>query len=265
MSQLLTHFGFLRDPFGRTPTEAVLRHKGFEEAFRRLLFTLELEGIAVLVAEPGCGKSLLLGELADHLQKDTAWAVHYLAHTTTGPFGLVNVLARKTGTQPRRSRSETAWALTEKLLEDDRRHLLVVDESHDLPNASLEDLRLLTVADFDRKSPFLLLLAGQPSLDARLQEPVNRALDQRVTTFVRLVPLARDETQRYIQTRLDAAGAGQTLFEEGAVDALHDGAGGVPRRINILAKGALIVAASKKRRTGAAQDVLDAAIDRGRP
>ena len=41
MSQLLRHFGLDRHPFSRrTPKEALYRHRGFEEASRRLLFTL---------------------------------------------------------------------------------------------------------------------------------------------------------------------------------------------------------------------------------
>lgn len=266
MSQLLDHYGFTHHPFGRlTPKAAVLRHRGFEEAFHRLRFTIDLDGLAVLTAEPGCGKSLLLSELADQLPAKPPWAVHYLAHTTTGPFGLINVLARNLGLAPARSRTETAHALTQKLLDDERRHLLIIDEAHALPDDSLEDLRLLTIADFDRQSPFLLLLAGQPRLDERLQEPAHRALDQRVTTFARLLPLGAEETPRYLQTRLAAAGVDQPLFDDGAVRALFDAADGVPRRLNTFATTALIVAAARNQRRVAAQDVHDAILDRGRP
>ncbi len=100
MSLLLSHFGFSRPPFGRsTPRDALLRHRGFEEARKRLLFTVELESIALLLSEPGCGKSLLLGEIADELRQQ-GFSIHYLAHTTLGPFGLVNVLSRKVGRPP---------------------------------------------------------------------------------------------------------------------------------------------------------------------
>jgi len=55
------------------------------------------------------------------------------------------------------------------------------------------------------------------------------------------------------------------MFEDGAVAAIHDGAGGIPRRINNLATAALIVAAARKRRIVSAQDVKDGQLDRGRP
>lgn len=266
MSQLLRHFGFASNPFARTPAPtAVSRHRGFEEALTRLAMTVELDGIAVLVAESGCGKSLLLGLMADELVRE-GWVAHYFAHSTVGPFGLVNVLARKIGLSPRRSRAETAMSVADHLLQDPRRHLLVVDEAHLLPEATLDDLRLLTIADFDRKSPFLLLLAGHPALDDRLAEPAHHALDQRVTTVARLLPLARDETRAYLLARLSAAGVGdRPVLEDGAIDALQDGSGGVPRRINTLATASLIVAASRNRRLVSAQDVHDARLDRGRP
>jgi len=267
MNRLLTHFGLAANPFQRnTPKEALYLHRGFEEALERLRLTVELDGIAALFAESGCGKSLLLGHLAEELQRQ-GWVVQYFAHTTVGPFSLVNVLARKAGVAPRRSRGETAVELSQTLLDDERKHLLVLDEAHELPDDTLEDIRLLTIADFDRKSPFLLLLAGQPSLDERLADPVNYALDQRVTTIARLLPLSLEETRAYLLQRLTAAGRKKTepLFEGGAEDAIHDASNGVPRRINQIAIAAMIVAAARKRRIVSAQDVHDARIDRGRP
>jgi len=263
--KLLDHFGMTLNPFARSvPPEAIFRHHGFEEAVARLSFTIELGAIALLLSDPGCGKSLLLGVLTDELAR-LGRVIHYFAHATTGPFGLLNVLAHKVGVPPRRSRAETAHVVAQHLDEDDHAHVLVVDEAHQLPDATLEDLRLLTIADFDRKSPFLLLLAGQPQLDERLALPIHYALDQRIATIARLLPLSADETRLYLATRLAHAGVGdRPVFEEGAIDAIFDASGGVPRRINNVAAGALIVAASRARRLVTSQDVADARFDRGR-
>lgn len=263
MKQILQHFGFNRHPFGRHPM-SIFRHRGFEEAFRRLLFTIELEAIAVLLADTGCGKSVLLGHLADTLQQQN-WTVHYMAHSTLGPFGLINVLARKAGLAPKRSRGETAFVLAETLLSKNGKHLLVIDEAHELPDSSMEDLRLLTIADFDRKSPFILLLTGQPSLDERLADPVHYSLDQRITTVARLQPLSLDETREYIQHRLQTAGnSDRPIFDDSAVEAIFENSGGVPRLINNVATASLIAAAVRNSRTVSARDVQDAKIDRAR-
>jgi general secretion pathway protein A len=262
---LIRHFHLTQAPFGRDAAPAALhRHRGFLEALQRLRFTIELEGLAALLADPGCGKSLLLGHLAaEHQQR--GGRVHYFAHATVGPFGFLNVLSHKLGRPPRRSRAETAATIAQVMLDDERKHLLVLDEAHLLPDATLEDVRLLSIADFDRKSPFLLLLAGHPCLDDRLAEPAHHALDQRLTTIARLAPLSLEETREYIRLRLDACGArSQPLFDDDAIAALFDAAGGVPRRINRIATAALIVAASRKKQLVCAQDVLDARLDRGR-
>ena len=262
---LIRHFRLSAHPFGRdAPKAALHRHRGFTEAFERLRFTVEIDGISALVAEPGCGKSLLLGQLADELQKH-GHVVHYFAHATIGPFGLVNVLARKVGLAPRRSRGETALALSQKLLGDERKHMLVLDETHVMPDDTLEDVRLLSIADFDRKSPFGLVLSGHPSLDERLAEPTHHALDQRITTVARLAPLSLDETREYVRLRLDAAGArGQPVFDDEATAALFEASTGVPRRLNRIASAAMIVAASRRKNVVVAQDVHDARVDRGR-
>ena len=45
----------------------------------------------------------------------------------------------------------------------------------------------------------------------------------------------------YVNHRLSAAGASRTIFEESALDALHELSSGIPRRINRLADLALLV------------------------
>ena len=264
MSQLLVHFGFKHHPFGRQiSADSLLRHDSFDEALNRLRYSVELDAVALLVAEAGCGKSLLMGQLADELQQD-GWIVYYLAHSTVGPFGLINVLCRKVGLAPRRSRGETALQVVDRLLHAEQNHLLVIDEAHAMSDATLEDVRLLTIADFDRKSPFLLLLAGQPGIDDRLAEPCHRALDQRITTVARLQALSREQTRKYIELRLKAARAKTSVIDAQAVDAIFDASGGIPRRINTLATSALIIAAARKHKTVSPQDVHDARLDRGR-
>ena len=262
---LCRHYHLSENPFGRNaPTMALHQHAGFSEARQRLRFTIELEGLGALIGEPGCGKSLLLGTVSAEHQKHGG-QVHYFAHATVGPFGFLNVLCRKLGHAPRRSRAETAQAVSQIMLDDERTHLLLLDEAHLMPDDTLEDLRLLSIADFDRKSPFVLLLAGHPTLDDRLAEPTHHALDQRITTIARLSPLSLDETRDYIKLRLTACGARkQPLFDDDAIAALFDASAGVPRRINRIATAAMIVAASRNKQLLSAQDVLDARLDRGR-
>ena len=50
----------------------------------------------------------------------------------------------------------------------------------------------------------------------------------------------------YIQHHLKIAGSKDQLFADEAVLAIHQGSGGLLRRANLLAKGALVAAANEK-------------------
>ena len=69
MTNLLEQFGFTQQPFPRVPADdALLRHKGLEEALAKLNFALERDTIALLVGESGCGKSTALSLFAKSLE-----------------------------------------------------------------------------------------------------------------------------------------------------------------------------------------------------
>ena len=85
------------------PSEAgLLRHRSFAETLTRLTLAVETRTPALLTAEPGLGKSTLLGVFADSLDKSKTRLV-YTALSSCGPFGLVGQLAVRYGVHPRRS------------------------------------------------------------------------------------------------------------------------------------------------------------------
>jgi general secretion pathway protein A len=53
--------------------------------------------------------------------------------------------------------------------------------------------------------------------------------------------------QAYIKHHLAIAGIKQNLFDQNAITAIHQGSGGLFRKANHLARGALIAAAAKQR------------------
>ncbi len=164
VDQLLRHFGLTLMPFARpVPAGGLLQHKSFDEALTRLSLAVESKSAAVLTAEPGLGKSTLLGTFADRLDKGRTRLV-YTALCSCGPFGLIGQLAGRYGVKNRRSSAQTAQAILDELAKSDRDEILMLDEGHRLPHASLDELRLLSNLDFDRTPPFALILAGQPPL-----------------------------------------------------------------------------------------------------
>lgn len=261
VDQLLRHFGLTLMPFARpVPPAGLLKHKSFEEALSRLSLAVESRSAAVITAEPGLGKSTLLGTFADRLDKGRTRLV-YTALCSCGPFGLIGQLAGRYGVKNRRSSAQTAQALLEELAKSDRDEILVLDEGHRLPRESLDELRLLSNLDFDRTPPFTLLLVGQPPLRERLLEPDLASLWQRIPIRTSLSPLTDKETVEYLDRRLRAAGAMATLFRPAAADKVFERTRGVLRPINNLATAALLAAATSGRKHVDVREVEDAVFD----
>lgn len=240
--RLEAHFGFTRPPFPKVPPdEAVLRHRGLEEVLAKLHFALERDTIALLVAESGCGKSTALSLFAKSLDAGSYQLVA-LSLTTLGPFSLLSALAASLGLKPRRFKGDTAAALLAHLRSLPRRVVLVVDEAHLLPDDSLEDLRLLSADEFDRRSPFALVLCGQPLLRDRLTEPRLWSLSQRIGVRIRLRPLTEAEVGQFLGLHLKAAGLAKSVFEPQAVSAIFQNTKGTPRLVQNLALASALAA-----------------------
>jgi type II secretory pathway predicted ATPase ExeA len=262
VDKLLRHFGLTCLPFTRAvPREGLLEHKTFVEALERLRLAVESRTTMLLTAEPGLGKSTLLGTFADGLDKGRSRLV-YTALCSCGPFGLIGQLAQRYGIKPRRSSAQTAQIVLDELQKSGKEEILVLDEAHRLPRESLDELRLLSNLDFDRTPPFALILAGQPPLRERLAEPDLASLSQRIPLRVSLSPLTDRETVDYLDRRLRAAGAQSALFRPGAADKVFEKSSGVPREINNVATAALLCAATANKKHVDVREVEDAAFDR---
>jgi len=235
------HFGLTQPPFPKAATElSLLRHSALQEILDKLRFALSRDTIALLVAESGCGKSTTLGLFAKSLD---AGSYHVLATslTTVGPFGLISHLAALSGLRPCRFKGDTAATFIAHLRGLPKRTVLLVDEAHLMPDPSLEDLGLLTACDFDRRSPFALVLVGQPLLRERLNEPQHYSLAQRIGVRLRLRPLSESEMPLFLERHLKAAGAPKNLFEPDAIAGLFQHTRGVPRLVQNVALTSMLV------------------------
>lgn len=255
------HFGLARPPFPRSaPETALFRHPGLEQVLGRLRFALERDSIAMLIAESGCGKSTLLSLFARSLDAAN-YSLIATSLTTLGAFGFLASLCGAMGLKTVRFKGETAAILLAHLRGLPKKCVLLIDEAHLLPDDSLEDLRLLTADDFDRRPPFALVLAGQPLLRERLCEPRHYALAQRIAVRLRLRPLSETEVSLFLDRHLKAAGAKKNPFLPDATAVLFHHSRGVPRIVQNLALQAMLnaSAAGKKEidQTCAEQAVVD--------
>jgi type II secretory pathway predicted ATPase ExeA len=261
MSIIEDHFKLHRPPFLQSAEPvALLHHQSLKDALERLRFAVDRDGIALLTAESGCGKSTVLGCLARDLDA-TAYLVVYASLSTLSPFSLLSSLVAKLGLRARRFKGETAQDLIAHFRGLAKRTVVVIDEAHLLPDSSLEDLRLLTSESLDKKSPFALILAGQPLLRERLAEPQHYALAQRITVRVRLRTLTDSEVALFLDKHMRASGAKSNLFEPDAVTLVFQHSRGIPRLAQNLALGALLAAANGGKKIVDADSVQQALLD----
>jgi general secretion pathway protein A len=104
----------------------------------------------------------------------------------------------------------------------------------------------LSSLESNREKVLQILLAGQPSVTGGATLP--RALDERLSTRAKLLPLERDECERYVHHRLTIAGGTNVSFSTRAVDVIYGLSGGVPRLVNLLAERALQEGATMNQR-----------------
>ena len=121
-----------------------------------------------------------------------------------------------------------------------RNTVLIVDEAQHLGLEVVEQLRLLTNLETNKKKLLQIILIGQPELRDLLDSPALRQLAQRITARFHLNLLSLQETRGYIRHRLKVAGSEQELFSRKSVKFIWKKSAGVPRLINGICDRALL-------------------------
>jgi general secretion pathway protein A len=160
----------------------------------------------------------------------------------------VALLARRfeLGGEAETSKSLMLERLEAKLLEARARGrgqvtALVVDEAQSLSPPLLEEVRLLANIETPDQKLLPLVLAGQPELAVRLEQPELRQVKQRVALRCNLTPFELEDTAGYISSRIETAGGvPRELFSQEAVRLIHERSHGIPRTISVICDNALL-------------------------
>jgi general secretion pathway protein A len=239
-------YGFAERPFDLTPNPRylVLTHS-HREALSNLEYAIaSRKGVTLLTGDAGSGKTTLL-RAAIEKQPET---VHFVTvhNPTLTRNEFAEMLASHFHLSEKAQLSKTAMLIElEALLRE--RHgrgeatVLVVDEAQSLPHELLEEIRLLANIETNAEKLLCVILAGQPELGDRLEDPTIRQLKQRVALRCELRPLNQNETAAYLAGRIRAAGGvGAQVFTREAVGLIHHHSRGIPRTISVIADNALL-------------------------
>lgn len=260
-------FGFDARPFDLTPDPRFLVATA---AHREALSNLEYgiasrKGLTLLVGEAGTGKTTVIRAAIDRQPARVHCVYIYNPALTREEF--VEMLASHFELSDRARTSKTAMlleleALLRRRIAQGETSVLVVDEAQSLPLELLEEVRLLANAETTEGKLLSVIMAGQPELAARLNEPILRQLKQRVGLRCELRPLELHETATYISGRIAAAGgAGSQVFTRDAVAMIHARSRGIPRTISVIADNVLLSAFALGRRPATSEIVAEVCRD----
>jgi len=262
MSIDLQSLGFRKTPFTRELAVAdrfALPHQN--EVADALTETVRQRMSAALIAPAGTGKTVVLRVLVDSLP-EARYQVRYVKVTGLSKRDLCREIAEAcglqlTGTYPALVR-RLQDVFTQHTDTNGLRHVLVLDEAHDLRPESLAMLRLLTNFDMDSRLVLSVVLAGQPPLRSLLGRPDQAAVAGRLAHYATLRLLSRDETRQYVIHRCTLAGAQNDPFDTDAHEALFEISHGNLRAIDRLALKALEHVVKTGAKAVSAGDVIEA-------
>ncbi len=223
------------------------------------------KGFIVVTGEIGAGKTTIVRGLLNKLDCEKVVAAQ-LVSTQLDAKDTLRMVAAAFGVRTKTlGKSDVLLALEAFLVDVTRqgkRCLLIVDEAQNLTPRAVEELRMLSNFQFETHALLQSFLIGQPEFRHIMQSPHMQQLRQRVIAACHIGPMARDETQAYIEHRLKCAGfSSSRLFDSGAYEAIFEASGGVPRRINSLCDRLLLSGFLAGKKEFARSDVAEVATE----
>jgi general secretion pathway protein A len=222
------------------------------------------DGFVVITGEIGSGKTTLIESFLKEVPTDVV--VAQINQTQVSAIDFLQAVLVQFGFSPFKMRkAELISTINNFLIEQysaGRKVLLIVDEAQNLRMRVLEEIRMLSGVETTKEKVLRIILAGQPELNAKLDDPSLEQLTQRVRLRFHLQTLSEAETQSYIQHRLDVAGGGdRELFAPDTFAEIFRYSGGVPRLINTLCDTAMMAAYTADRGVVTRADIASAVAE----
>ena len=244
-------FGLSREPFtANIDLDSILQTPELLAVNQRVEYVIRLGGIGLLTGEVGAGKSTALRWTAGRLHP-SRFKVLWVTATAGSILEVYRQLLAELDINTASSSRAVLTRLIRKQIQDlvmtkKQQPLLVIDEASLLRLDVFTELHTLTQFEGDSKPWLPIILAGQNNLADNLLYRTAIPLASRIVARSHLEAVDRQGMEGYLQHHLSIAGLKNNPFEQQAITAVHQGAGGLFRKANHLARGALIAAAGDK-------------------
>ncbi|MDD3374774.1 MAG: AAA family ATPase [Candidatus Omnitrophica bacterium] len=238
-------YGLKENPFNVTSDPSFFFSSAHHsEAFSHLTYGIQQrKGIILITGEIGTGKTTLCRALLNTLDQKTKTA--FILYPNFSELQLLQMVIKDFGIEIKsKNKSAIINALNDFLLNETSHGnnvVLIIDESQNLKESQLEQIRLLSNLETEKEKLLQIILVGQPELCQKLKLTSLRQLNQRITIRCHIKPLEKTELKEYVIHRLKIAGSNQKIqFTDEAINEIYQYSTGTPRLINILCDRALL-------------------------
>ena len=219
------------NPFSaEVPTSALLVSPPVESFCWRMEQQAGEGGFALLLGEPGTGKSAALRIVAERLEGLRDLNVGVLTRPQASLADFYRELGDLFGVA---LLAHNRWGGAKALREKWKAHIeaslyrpvLLVDEAQEMKPAVLSELRLLASAELDSRSILTVILAGDHRLAEHLQSPELLPLASRVRSRLRTESATPEQLREALRHLLKEAGNAR-LLSAGLISAICEHAAG---------------------------------------
>ncbi len=249
--KLLQLFGLKFNPFSpELPIEAIRLIPAVESFFWKIEHSLAREGgFALILGDPGTGKSVTLRLLAEQLSKQPELTVGAISRPQANVADFYREMGEVFAVT---LRPHNRWAGAKVLRNRWQAHIettllrpvLLVDEVQEISPAVLNELRLLLSTHFDSRQILTVVLSGDRRFEEKLRREDLLPLGSRIRTRLKLEYAEPAELRASLEHLLSTAGNPALMTRE-LVDTLSEHALGNYRVLTSLC-GELLVAAAQK-------------------
>lgn len=253
-------FGFSKEPFtSNLDLDSILQTEELLAVSKRVEYVMRIGAIGLVTGEVGAGKSTALrwttGQLHPSRHK-TLW----ITATAGSILEVYRQLLAELDINTASSSRAVLTRLIRKQIHDlvitkKQQPLLIIDEASLLRLDVFTELHTLTQFHGDSQPWLPIILAGQNNLADNLLYRTAIPLASRIVARSHLTAVNRDGMEKYLIHHLNVAGVKNNPLNEQAITAVHQGSGGLFRKANHLARGALIAAAAEKSQAVTAEHV----------
>jgi general secretion pathway protein A len=242
----LKFFNLKSEPFHITPDpEFLFLSSGHKEALGAIIYGIEKrKGFVCITGEVGTGKTTIIRSALEKISKDRVKSIYFFnVHISFSE--LLKTIFNETGIA---STPDDMYGMIRQLhkmlIEEYRKNhivVLIIDEAQNMPDETLEKLRMLSNLETRKDKLLQIILVGQPELEKKLRQHKLRQLNQRIAIKTRIAPLSYKDSLAYIHHRLAmVARDSVAVFKTGALKKIAGVSRGIPRVLNILCDNALI-------------------------